>query len=317
MANPDYGPIVPSLVVLGTELQSSNLEENFSYWKAKWAPCKQLERSDIEGFGLRTTTTFPYEKRWGAESTYPFREILFNDEALLSERRRILNNKIKPSEPRREMTRAREVGLDHYVFSYMGIHDPYYADQSTFPNPPFGAFIGIDLESYPNCNATRRDVGSPEAEWPPHREFLLPQSARAMSHLQVRNDARHVEDFWHYWGAPKYWREEARYADSHWEWQIEFHYYDNIPISQLDAVLWPVEFRALGPRKRETSLLEGEASRFRDAHPECKVIPYQWSPGNPTMSFIKASYAVARFFLMRERYPHDADEALEVLVDEL
>lgn len=298
-------------------LDRVRLEANFGYWQRELR-CEDIALDGSElSFAMLTTTTFAYEKRWGdgaKERRYPYREILFVENALLSDRQRRDLGRYAANEPSRSMDKARAVGLDAFVFAYLGIHDAYYAAAPDLAMPAFGVFLRRGgLEDFPSCNATRRDLASPEIQWPPDGEFLLPGGGRGIAHYQSLTDPRHQGDFWHYWGSVKYWS-DLDYPSRHWEWKVEFHYRDRVDVRDFAAILWPYERRGIRGGM-SYSWTNGEASRFRDEHPECAVVLYQWVPQEPTLSFARASYAVAKYHSLHGRYPSDAQVAWETVRD--
>jgi hypothetical protein len=284
------------------------LRENFAYWLSKWNPCRHPSGGDAPGLTIPTTHTFPAE-RWEAAKNahvYPYREILFEDQALLSNFRQRSLGRIPRGELGPKMEEARAANLDKFVFAYLGVHDPYYARQTgcQMAYKAFGVFLGRDLDVFPACNATRRDLASKEAEKPPNREFLLPQDARTYSQYQVLNDKNHVDDFWHYWGGYHYWM-VAEYREKHWEWKIEFHYREEVPVGRLEAILWPVEFVSVrlrgGIQAKDNSESVSELELFRRSHPGVWVVPYSWS--SVRHAFVISSYATVRYVLRHQRVP--------------
>lgn len=296
-----------------------SLEDNYLYWLRKWSP--RIDPAPAECFvrSMAATHTCPGEKWLSGESRFifPYREILFDDGELLSERQRRASGRLRPGEDIRIMAHAREVGLDGFVFSYLGVHDPYY---STSYNPalgrsytckPYGFFFGPELDLEPGAIATRRDLNSPESEIPPDREFMSPDEARLFVHYQVLNTERHNKDFWHYWGAFQLWSTDASYRDNRWTWTIELHHRDSISVRNLEAILWPVEYMAVetldsGKASISEDILEIE--RFRLQYPQVSIVPYLWD--DEPSDLVRISEATARFVLDNGTYPTDEDMAL-------
>jgi hypothetical protein len=291
------------------DLDEEKLQENFKYWVAQLSEASSLSEGPIPECALPTAHTFGFYREFFGTKRNIYEDILLIDKALLSDKYRKQNKKLLPREYRARvrMTRARRVKLHHFVFSYFGIHDPYYTRGGEYAIPGFGVFIKTNIEAFPNCNATRRDISSPEVKPPFIREFLLPSDAKLLAYLQALNDARHSNDFWHYWGKPQYFSNPG-YATRHWEWNIELHFRDKVPVSDFAAILWPFELQAVGAGRLERRML-GDYETFQSIFPNCKVIPYNWKQYGQSSSLIIASYSVARFYLANNRFPDEAEDA--------
>ena len=110
-----------------TDLTEAKLRENFAHWISLWDPCIHPAEDDCLGLKIPTTHTFAAEA-WllpAGPHIYPYRQILFEDEALLSNDTRNRLGKVRDGERQREMPEARAVKLDRFVFAYLGVHDPY------------------------------------------------------------------------------------------------------------------------------------------------------------------------------------------------
>jgi hypothetical protein len=225
--------------------------------------------------------------------------VLFEDAALTSNASRRSGH--DPSDPGAVAPTAARVGLDDFIFAYHGIHDPYYA-RTHFP--AFGVFIRKQAETFPGCNATRRDLASPEVD--PSMEamlyFHLPHEARELAVVELENDPRHEGKFWRYWGNPELW--DGDYARNHWQWVFEFHFLKSIPSTLFDAVLWPLEIR-VNPwiRGRILAPLTREQEEFTRLNPNCKVVSYMASTSRPGLAFISASAQAAEHYLREGAFP--------------
>jgi hypothetical protein len=298
------------------DLTEASLKKNFGYWLRKLRVRKSVVHPWDMAFKIPSTHTFGAWRKWGEgedAQDFPYDQILFRDRGLISDyhRRKRIRRGLKT--PYRKMSKAKRVKLDRFVFAYFGVHDPYYARSGEIDVAAFGIFIQTDLERFPKCNATRRDLSSAEAEWPPDREFLLPIDARIIAKQQVASEKHHKDDFWHYWGNEQYFMDPG-YANEHWSWKTELHFFERVDVKHMDAVLWPYELRGRlndwGGRRRY--FIGGDAAnQFKKFHPSCQVIPYHWSNAKPTLSLVKASGAVSRFLVVKGRYPDSADDAVE------
>jgi hypothetical protein len=263
---------------------------------------------------LPTTHTFGAFKNWDVAGKANWREtwksILIEDRALLSDARRTVDNKLLDGEPRRDMPEARKMGLDQYVFAYLGVHDPHYAREGPILQPPFGVFISTEKETFPRVIVTNRDLRSPDA---PNDDltatFLLPLDGRRLAYFEAKHNPRHKGDFWHYWGSP-------RCSDGHtfhsecWKWFLEFHYHDTVPASDFVAILWPHRHVALSGGGRMLESI-GQPEVFNSTHPQCRLIPYIWDVDKNGHDFRQASDDVARFFAKHQHFPEDAHHAKE------
>lgn len=252
--------------------------------------------------------TIPVTHTWGYQATkvgldryesYLYETILFEDRALLSaaeraRRRGVEDSSVGPN--------AKAAGLINYVFSYLGVHDPYY---SRGAQPAFGVFIRPDREqpAPEQCHASRRDLDSPEAaEGGAAHELnhLLPEHGRQLAHLECHFDERHNRDEWKYWSASEFFIPDG------WEWKIEMRFLERVPVEGFIALLWPVSAKALtlqGGRSFDTKLSVG-ADRFQADHPGCVVVKYKVSAreGGP-MSLVRASTGAARSFVTTGEFP--------------
>lgn len=301
------------VVDLLTGLKKARLRSNFAFWIGKEKYPDSAARSS-PALRVPTTHTFGAWRMDGARvAGRPYREILFDHGALKSDYDRYRGSK-RTSGPklRRTMSDARSVGLDRFVFAYLGVHDAYYARSGTVDVPAFGVFIKRVGEKFPQCHTTRRDLNSREAERPPDREFLLPEHGRHWAGLQATHDPRHFGDFWHYWGSKKYLR-RASYAQDAWTWKVEFHFHRRVEVANFDALMWPYELLARSSGKKRRAIIEEPGLRELQArYPSCPVVLYQWSGSTPTICLIRASEATARFLLATGKYP-DTDKDADAL----
>jgi hypothetical protein len=292
--------LVDIMVDATKDLDEDKLRENFRHWVAQWPGTSGLSAGSVTECLLPTAHTFGFYRELSGDRRLIYEDILLTDKALVCDKSRKRNKKLLPE-------RVRRLKLHHFVFSYFGIHDSYYTRGGELAIPGFGVFIKTKLENFPVCNATRRDVNSPEVKRPLAREFLLPGDAKALAFLQAENDDRHGGDFWHYWGDPGLFFDD-HYSNSHWEWKIELHFRDRVPVEDFAAILWPFELRAVRAGRLERRML-GEYEVFQSLFPECKVIPYNWEEPGQNSSLLVASYAVARYYLANNKFPEEADDA--------
>lgn len=290
--------------------QEADLEANYRRLRRRF---KKAFPPEAERFvGAPITHTFPAERTLGEttrDRRLVYEDVLFSDRALLSNALQEEEGRLLPDEPRPKMQQAREMGLQHFVFGYLGVHDPYYSRSTDVPIPLFGVFLSPNIEQFPQCHATRRDLASPEADKTPTRDFLYASDARDLACCEWSFLARHKGDFWHYYGAPTYWRECPLYLSKMWEWKFEFHYSDRVPLNDLKAILWPHEVRLDLRGGLVPSPMTQRASEFRRQWPGITVILYEWSQQHPASEFAEASYLVSRFFMTEGHYPETLEDA--------
>jgi hypothetical protein len=287
------------------QLTEAELEHNFELFNALLEPKLKFPLTEESRQALSSaTTTHAFGSRAGGESRL-YRKILFEDGGLKSNRsRRSTSRDLLASVP----DLAKSVGLDEYVFTYLGIHDPYYA-RTHFP--AFGIFVSKSAEKHPQSNASSRDLSSPEfaafvKTLTPDEillHFYLPDRGRQLAAREFQTDAHdHGGDFKKYWGSPELW--EGDYARDHWKWMFEFHFLDNIPCSEFDAVLWPLETH-YNPwtRGRIPSKASEDRSNFAKQHPSCTIISYPSSFAKPGLGFIYASWQAIGHYLQHGIFP--------------
>lgn len=298
------------------ELKPERLRQNFQQCLRQL----QLDPATVEkppenaeALFLPTTHTFGAFKSWDNPQGQPqvretWKNILVDDKALLSDARRSESRKILPGEPRRGMPVARQLTLDHFVFAYLGIHDPYYARQGVIRQPPFGIFIATENEKFPRVVTTRRDMGSDEVSSDEiAAAFLLPLDGRQLAYYESIYDPRHNGDFWHYWGSPQC-SDGPDFHAKCWSWLVEFHYQDAVPVSTFVAIMWPHEYVVFDGGGRALRPI-GQRDTFASENHQCHVIPYVWSRGSDGQDFRQASDDVTRFFAKNRHFPEDIDHA--------
>ncbi|MBX3734091.1 MAG: hypothetical protein KF791_16060 [Verrucomicrobiae bacterium] len=296
-----------------TDLTEELMRANFNRWRGS-VDVAPLTTSETEAIKTPVTHTFP-DLNGRADLC---QSILESDRGLLSDEKRRATALTKGGEETRHMIRARAVGLDRFVFAYLGVHDPYYSTLSTGPRPAFGIFVQGGIEAFPRCNASRRDLGSTESiceddnPQSAQGEFLLPSDARELCAREVRT--RH-KNFWYYWGAIEFYLEEA-YKREHWKWKFEFHFRDAVPVSEFDAILWPELQAADAAGSTRFGSLSDRSVQFARNHPGCRVLRYAYRNRTPGASLVQASTAVCRYILAHGEYPptiQDAESRLHEL----
>jgi hypothetical protein len=285
-----------------SDLSEVELRKNFAHWRSLLpASASYPPEAGYHGALRQLPTTHTFGSRSGPVEHLD-RKILFEDQALLSNAARTRTHPVAKSGTVASM--AVRLGLNEFVFTYLGVHDPYYS-RTHFP--AFGVFAKRDIEVFPSCNATRRDLASPEVITDDDAtillQFLLPVDARELAGTELQTDSRHKGSFHCYWGFPEFWNDHT-YAKQNWQWKYEFHFFDSIPTTQFDAVLWPMEMRVnRWTRGRVPAPLTARQAEFAAAHPNCAVIPYEPSTRRPGQAFVSASARVAEYYLRNSHFP--------------
>ena len=295
-----------------TDLSPDNAEQNFLYW-SKFLCCQpdQSNPSDPPLI-VPLAHTFPARKVWHSGEKDLCYEILESGTGLVSDHHRDINGHYLPDEPRPKMARARTLQLNKFVFAYLGVHDPVYARNYSdgLFTQSFGLFLKRSIESFPYCNATRRDLASVESSFlvNPNADFLFAEHGRRLCRCEIVKTAKHKGDFWQYWGAGEFWK--PAYISDHWKWKYEFHFLDRVPVDDFEAILWPEVSAGMKSGGTGFSALHDRAKAFQQHYPQCKIVFYEWNDRAPIMSFVNASTAVTKFRLARGDYPQFAGEAL-------
>jgi hypothetical protein len=248
---------------------------------------------------MPTTHSFGYEKTFksgGSSSTiYPAKAILFENKAFLSDLER---EKLTPiayaAVPKRTMIKARDYGLDDFVFSYLGVHEYWYTQSYGINVPAFGAFFSPDLETeLPNSNATLYDLESRFASpFTPQKITLTTPSARDITLNEVCN--KYKNNFFAYWVCEDYLAKDFIDADK-WMYKREFHFYEQVPVRRLQAILWPLE---LTPKKAPAkpsvngNILK-EIAEFKTLYPDVQIYQYIWDGDEGDQRFTFASFLIA------------------------
>lgn len=313
-------------------LKETELVSNYNYWMNKFnSPVIKPETSilSILREKICTTHSFPFTKNTPTGDVIPYETIFSDlpDNGILSNGLREEKN-INPDDDK--SSRNIPPGLKNYVFSYLGIHQPYYSrmqeDKLGLLSKPFGVFIknpysNPDLEIFPENHASRRDVGKDNDDVDQKNldfEYLLPRDARLLMAYQICNDHVHkvaidqIDCFWHYYGNKKYWADKD-YADNSWKKKAEFRFFEKLELSEISAVLWPVWIHGSDEENEEYSRTHDDVQVYSKKYPDIKFITYDLDLRNPEICFVEASYIALEFYLKNNKFPEDISIAKNVL----
>ncbi len=296
------------------DLTSEQLSGHFRLWLARF----QQQLTPVHGnqadanvriaeltatlLRIPTTHTWGHFKRTDVNTgfeQYAHELILFRDNALLAAR----NSSHQYSDPQNTFI-DEEVGLQYFVFAYLGTHEPHHSRGHW---PGFGVFIapGAPAEQFPAVNATVRNLDSPvvkKGPFPHNEYFVHPEHAR---HLAAQDTVyTHDGDIWHYLGGASHLADPT-YVATRWQWLYEFHYKERIDTELFDAILWPVVRmpRAMEMGWTDRNRLATDMQRFRELHPACHIVQYRVHPSFPSRSFLVAAAHTMRSVVANEDYP--------------
>ncbi len=260
---------------------------------------------------MPTTHTFGYEKMIPLLgdaskifSIYPYKKILFDDKALLSDKYRRTRDKKHEDDIIRTMTKARSYGLDNYIFTYLGTHEYYYAKCRGANVPPFGIFLSVKLDYEENANSTFYDLESRYVgNRTPSQITLNTVDARDLTAYEVVN--KYENDFFNYWICKNY--VSKRYFDNNmWELKREFHYHEKIDLSEITAIIWPVE-KGWDQGLNQFVVREHtqeELAEFRTSHKGIAIYTYEWNEPEGLYRFQYASFLIADYFYKKGKLPN-------------
>ncbi|MDB5141169.1 MAG: hypothetical protein JWR12_3085 [Mucilaginibacter sp.] len=253
---------------------------------------------------LPTTHSFGYEKvffldeaKTITKSVFPAQNILFENKAFLSDKIRDSMRPADDPQPKRTMVKARDYGLDEFVFSYLGVHEYYYTQCEALNTPAFGAFFPAVLDDrISDTNVTLFDLESPLAlPYKPEEMTLYPKDGRLVTENEIHN--KYAKDFYEYWVCEEY--EEKEFIDNNkWMQKREFHYKDKITVNQLNAILWPLDF-VYDDDTNITSLNPvtlNEIQNFRVQNSEVEIYRYLWIGSEGYDRFTIASYLIGKHY---------------------
>ena len=297
---------------------------SFNYWKKFFSYEDEIPDEIVNCARiLPTTHTFPSVRVWKIPENnnnetlsannwfrYPYKDIFFEDNALMSDGLRKQQGKLNPFEQRRDMSRARELKLNWFVFTLMGFHDPYYGGLSNkgWQAKPFGVFISTTKEGFPESHISRRDIDemNPEVKVDKLSDAfnycMTPEQGRNLLPHEIMSDSRFEGDFFEYWGKPEQWDDETK-RHCHWQWKYEMRFFRTIPMNYIEAVLWPT-YNIMSTAKK-TLELNGieEIQKFKKLYPKINVIDYPWVQDDNGKGLVNASCLTASFYAEKKRFP--------------
>jgi len=312
-------------------LLQNELENNFKTWQAKIHKGNEPEPEILNLFNekLFTTHCFPFEKITPQGDVIPYESIFSSKDhngVLSNGYRKLL--KINPDDDK--SSRNIPKGLENYVFTYLGIHQPYYARKNDgkigLNSKPFGIFVknpllSIETEKFPHNHASRRDVGKNNDDVDQKKtdlEFLLPKDARLLMAYQVCNDPDHncspsqLERFWHYYGNNGFWN-DGEYATNSWKKKAEFRFFERLKLEDIEAVLWPIWLDEIDGVEEKYSRTYDDLKIYSRKLTKIKFITYDLDLRKPEICFVEASYLALAYYFQKGIFPDSAQLAKLIL----
>jgi hypothetical protein len=308
--------------------------KNYKYWAAKESIPKILPKdkksilNDIKNvFGAHTMPAriisdkkiiYPILSAFGYDKT---RNKFSEDEncGLQSDHRRKGDGK--------HLSTARELGLNKYVFSYLGVHTPYHRIGDDPPVLPFGMFLKVEDFAYLHGSPCDRDykknglVDQTNID----KYFLLPNDLQKIIANRIVEDPYFNKDFWKYYGSPENWDKDENYAEEHWKKKGEYCFFDMVKPSSIAAILWPVWEETIsedGQQQYPNELFDPDLmNEFKQTYNINIIIyrPYRdvvnsenWNTINLRdweMGLIEASYIAKKFYMKNNFFPDSIAEA--------
>ena len=136
---------------------------------------------------------------------------------------------------------ARELGLNRFIFSYLGMHLPYHREIDVPPVCPFGLFLEVLDFAYLHGSPCDRDyVKNDEVDKENiDKYFLTPKDLQKVVTHRILTDEIFKNDFWNYYGNPEIWKDDD-YRRNQWKKKGEYCYYEGVKPDNIKAILWPV-----------------------------------------------------------------------------
>ena len=293
-------------------LDNNKLKQNLKYHLSAWKPLSEPDELIKERlFKMPVTHTFSDAVKTADNKTYfPYKEILFNKKAILSQYLRKLLDEKAPENSYQNLGKAKN--FPYFVYSFLGSHDHYYSRErgEELPSPAFGVFISPDADNTKFSNSTRVDLSSPESIKDKKKEFLTSNGGRLYTAYQVANRAEHKKDFFHYAGDYEIAKRDEKYLRNCWEWKTEFHYLYKVDISYITAILWPyknLSNPSSGTLKDPNAIKE--IKKFKKENPNVVIYQYLWKPDDQELRFMFGSNIVLKSLYDKSIYPTDIEFA--------
>lgn len=314
----------------GKKITSAVAKGNFAFWRKKDSIPEKLTDEYHEVLKdvrkLHGAHTFALKVNSESGVIYPLLKIFsFNEAAGKFENKNcgVICDKIRKGDGA-HMSLARKIGLDKYVFSYLGMHLPYHRLDDMPPIFPFGLFV--------KPSAFARMHGSPCDRDYEHNDevdkenvdkyFLLPEDLQVLVTNRVLKDPFFSGKFWKYHGNPDDWEDEM-YRNNQWKKKAEYCHFEKLNPEDIEAVLWPVWESTIDENAFSPDDLYELIPSFEESF-GIKVILYRpygeliekesWMTKNMRdweIALVEASYLAHRYFIEHTTFPDSIKEARE------
>lgn len=310
------------------EITDQVAKKNFDYWQSKEGIVDSFEKEgELILDQLRKVKgahTIAYRKANGTKVEKPLFSIFGLQGNGKFDRRKsaILSDSIRNGDGR-HMKTARSLGLDQFVFSYVGTHLPYHREGDAPPVCPFGIFVNVLDFPESHGSPCDRSFASKTLE---RNEilnyFLTPNDLQHLLANRILSDEYFEGDFWRYYGDYKKWH-DTNYSLDHWKRLAEYCFYQRVMPNDIVAILWPVwEETALENGEYLPDELFEKIDEFKNEFPSIQVIlyrPYQreitaknWSEINQRdwqFALVEASNLAQKYYSEFGVFPSDILQA--------
>jgi hypothetical protein len=218
--------------------------------------------------------------------------------------------------PDRHMKTSKELGHDIFLFSYLGVHNPYQRLKDNVPVRPFGLFIKKEIEEFPFCHGAPCDVAHENSEViRDHLDkyYLLPLHLRQIKAFEIETKPVFNKNFWYYFGDPDSWMKEEDYGKRLFYYTGEMRYLKQISVSSIAAILWPFFVDIVLPDGTTDMDQNLELfTAFKMAFPDISIIHYNHDidyQQNWEITLVEASFYSYKFYLKNGYFPKSANIA--------
>lgn len=223
-----------------------------------------------------------------------------------------------------------DLGLDKFVFSYLGAHTPYQRTSDLHPIFPFGVFVKPSIYAITHgspCDVTYDKnplVNKDEID----KYFLLPEHLHIVITQVIMTEKLFNANFWDYFGNPEIWSEN--YSLNHWKHKGEYRFFEKMKPESITSILWPVWESIIEDNKdfseTMTSFLDIRDAFLR-AFPKINVILYRpygdeinenaaknWDSRDWERNLVEASYIAKMYYIKFGNYPESIKIAKQILI---
>lgn len=229
------------------KIDESKAKDNINYWRkllnfpSPFYPSNLKIKEQIKK--VKGSHTFASKYGNGESINYPLLQIFGYDNlsgTFDQTNAALLSDSIRKGDGR-HMGTARQIGLDKFVFSYLGMHLPYHRINDVPPVCPFGLFINVANFPYSHGSPCDRDFKTNNLVDKENLDkyYLLPEDLEKIILHRIIEDPLFKADFMRYYGTVEAWG-ESDYRTESWKKKGEYCFYELIDPSNISAILWPM-----------------------------------------------------------------------------